>query len=658
MIEMAVLKANKDGANVAILRLISDYHLSSYDQILDKIEFALSDDKNRDYTTFERVLQIENRKLHKRFLLGAAKAASSEYFRANLRRFFSHPSFGELLLHDSLWRPDGSEKDSKPVYEDGGLSEIFSAALKSGRNDNAQELLHVITGTWNSRKLYEFPQVHVTSIHENEKYSIFSMPPPPRTKPIVDFKYLSTLYLAILDQANEESFLRIPHIHNLIPSYFRTQTLEERGKLEWFELLTRSMRTGEVEEFLDILHFTASAEVLCLLLDAGLPVDMPGTYGKCRMQTPLMTAIVHKQVDKVSLLLARSAAIVPLHLHPHPGNGQYIDPVNLPLHLAAEAGHLGIMERLLNTDNSVASIEFRNAMCETALYIAVKAAMFTTLQEQDEDRPPSLLGKASKPVTESIEIIKELLKRGASHNVGDALGITPLHLAARSSSDLIAKVILRVENNSLALVNAKDYKGHTPIWYAVYEAISNSTKRNGLTMIRFLISLGADLCHRDCYGMTVLHTIIFYHLFYHSKRASKFTERYTNLIQNTIGVNELLKQQDIDVNPKCREGATPVDYMRIMYRRSLEKNVPDKTSIAFRGLSMLETAFTGKPANLCGFSNLENYGGAYAYADHYIIEQSLLMAGLEDRGPEANFDFDKDRKRTNSKYFVQVEMPK
>ena len=92
-------------------------------------------------------------------------------------------------------------------------------------------------------------------------------------------------------------------------------------------------------------------------------------------------------------------------------------------------------------------------------------------------------------------IAKYLLENNADTSVQDSSGATPLHEAVRYGNVEIAKALL----NSGANVNARDNLGKTPLMLIL-------PKDKTAEIYKLLITYRADLCQKDMFGDTVLHT--------------------------------------------------------------------------------------------------------------------------------------------------------
>ena len=96
--------------------------------------------------------------------------------------------------------------------------------------------------------------------------------------------------------------------------------------------------------------------------------------------------------------------------------------------------------------------------------------------------------------------IRALLQSGASANVSDAAGWTPLHFAAQARSALAAELLIRAG----AAVDPLDDHGNSPLVRAVFES------RGDEQVIEVLLAAGADPHRQNRYGVSPLslaHTI-------------------------------------------------------------------------------------------------------------------------------------------------------
>lgn len=93
-----------------------------------------------------------------------------------------------------------------------------------------------------------------------------------------------------------------------------------------------------------------------------------------------------------------------------------------------------------------------------------------------------------------VEMIQQLLSRGADPNKADGSGLTPLHWACNKGGYLSLKALI----NAGADINRKDDRGRTTLMYAVKFGDDVET-------IKMLLDFDADMALRDCDGRTAIH---------------------------------------------------------------------------------------------------------------------------------------------------------
>lgn len=94
-------------------------------------------------------------------------------------------------------------------------------------------------------------------------------------------------------------------------------------------------------------------------------------------------------------------------------------------------------------------------------------------------------------------VVKAFLEQGINPNILNYKNQTPLHSAAIADRSILAiKYLLDFGAN----INASDFADRTP----VYRAVEFNQKEN----LEFLIAKGADLTHKDMYGLTVFDDAI------------------------------------------------------------------------------------------------------------------------------------------------------
>ncbi len=158
------------------------------------------------------------------------------------------------------------------------------------------------------------------------------------------------------------------------------------------------------------------------------------------------------------------------------------------------------MESFLVASASIPNIDVRGANGKTALMIAARAG--------------------------DVDLVMELLKRGADPNTVNVNGGTPLMFAAISGNDVIVEELL-VRG---ATVNATGSNGWNALMVASAKGFPDTVKR--------LLDSGADINAADVYLWTPLH------------RAA-----YENRI---LTVEALLRHEGVEVDFQDDHGATPL----------------------------------------------------------------------------------------------------
>lgn len=114
-----------------------------------------------------------------------------------------------------------------------------------------------------------------------------------------------------------------------------------------------------------------------------------------------------------------------------------------------------------------------------------------TIDEVDAGQRSTLSWASQR---DDLEMIHQLLNRGADPNKADGCGMTPLHWAGGSGSYLSQKALL----DAGADVNRQDDSGRTTLMYAVDFGDDVET-------IKMLLDSHADMASRDCDGRTAIH---------------------------------------------------------------------------------------------------------------------------------------------------------
>lgn len=278
--------------------------------------------------------------------------------------------------------------------------------------------------------------------------------------------------------------------------------------------------------------------VLALLLDAGADPDAVNNQAK----TPLDLAISGSKDEIIDLLLEAGASVDPpvegihllawnnevigvkLHIYAGTDIDQSDEFGNIPLLLAVEKGHIGVLELLIKHEANLeisdpdgftplimsaelnhpellqilldagADIEAEDKAERTALDWAIimqSTDVETILRVIDA---PSSAEKSfiAAIQTNNIDAVKALLENGADVNEPAYTTKTPLHYASHSRN----KEILTLMMTEGADLEAKTEQGFTPLFYAVGFNLDNC---------RILLEAGADVDGIDNWKRTNLN---------------------------------------------------------------------------------------------------------------------------------------------------------
>ena len=279
--------------------------------------------------------------------------------------------------------------------------------------------------------------------------------------------------------------------------------------------------------------------VVALLLEAGADPDVVNNQAK----TPLDLAISGSKDEIIDLLLEAGAAVEPpvdgihvlawnnevigvkLHIYAGTDIDQADELGNIPLLLAVEKGHIGVLELLIKHEANLevsdpdgftplimsaelnhpellqllldggADIAAEDKAERTALDWAIimqSAEAETILRENDA---PSSAEKSfiAAIQTNNIDAVKALLEKGADVNEPAYTTKTPLHYASHSRNKDILKLML-IEGAEL---EAKTEQGFTPLSYAI--------GLNHPDNCRILLEAGADVDAIDNWKRTGLN---------------------------------------------------------------------------------------------------------------------------------------------------------
>ncbi len=169
-----------------------------------------------------------------------------------------------------------------------------------------------------------------------------------------------------------------------------------------------------------------------------------------------------------------------------------------PLHIAANNGHTGYLEYLLERK---VPVNVKDIASSTPLHEAVRNGRIDctslllasgadpNLKDSSGNTPLHLV----MPSASRSEIFGRLLAAGADPNQKDSYGETPLHIAARLG---MSEEIIRALISAGADTNERNKKGITPLSLAI--------ERSQIAQANLFVRLGADIHAEDIDGNTAL----------------------------------------------------------------------------------------------------------------------------------------------------------
>ena len=163
---------------------------------------------------------------------------------------------------------------------------------------------------------------------------------------------------------------------------------------------------------------------------------------------------------------------------------------------AARRGHLDTMKFFVSVNGYIKGNGLLQAASSTGQLLVVEYLMHNnpaSLNSNPSIGPNPIVLAASKGHN---EVVRTLLRYGASVNVEDDTGQTPLHHAVKNGKCHVVRTLLHHHAN----VNASDLEGNTPLHSAAMAVKSRE-------LVKALLKAGAKRDAVDMLGQTPLHIV-------------------------------------------------------------------------------------------------------------------------------------------------------
>jgi len=251
-----------------------------------------------------------------------------------------------------------------------------------------------------------------------------------------------------------------------------------------FHRYPKALETKDGVTLLQVAAENSSGSVIAFLLNAGVDVDQIDL----KRETALHYAAIQGNIEAATTLLNSGAGI-----NLKRGDGR------TALHLAAACNHPKFVELLLGKGAAVNAKDSAGAtpMHLAALNGAVEAAKVligrVPIDAQDKNGETALHYAAEcRFVPQGSQVAQILLDAGASVDLADTWGITPLqHAAFEKNTPMVMLLIAKH-----ALVDARDHGGETALhWTALYDQTDAAAA---------LLDAGANINATDSRGWTPL----------------------------------------------------------------------------------------------------------------------------------------------------------
>ena len=301
------------------------------------------------------------------------------------------------------------------------------------------------------------------------------------------------------------------------------------------------------------IHKGVNREIVQALV-AGGPPDRLNALNK-KFQTPLLLAVGKRQKEAMNVLLDAGAdpdiadekGNTCLHVAIHQDFKEAVPPIvekskkinamndskETALFLACGNKMYGVVKALLAAqadpnivcqDESVNCLHLACSLGDTQLFDILLPASKDVDAVTLKQHSPILLACSKK----NVEIVKSLLKAGATPNVHDKSMETPLHIATMKHVPELVSILLEHTDEPLD-VNVQNRRQHTPLFIACAKGYTD--------IARQLMEKGADVNIKDEKLNTPLHMAI---------------------LHNSLDVIDDLLKHKADLNIAGQQGITPL----------------------------------------------------------------------------------------------------
>ena len=249
--------------------------------------------------------------------------------------------------------------------------------------------------------------------------------------------------------------------------------------------------------------------VLACVAQAGYVVDAAQAFASCKavwrrdVQVQWALAKQQRRRDKMTRLMRACdrgdlARVVELLAWRSDVDAQDADSW-APLHFASALGRLEVARELVARGG--ARLETRNARGKSALHLACSFGHAATARllldagalvdgEDGECHTPLWCASA---LNQPLEIVRELLARGANVNAADDGNRTPLVIASKNGSAAIVRELIS---------RGADLDAQTTV--GRWSALMNACYQGSLGVAALLVNAGADTSLRHSHGTTAL----------------------------------------------------------------------------------------------------------------------------------------------------------